>query len=100
MKALVIFSAAILALFGFIASATSPNPSDHFAGKIIIAIAGGFVLLAFWAPPKVTAWIYFGSIALVIVAYRLPMSFWRSVGLAKEQSPKQQDSTSPADDRK
>ena len=100
MKALVIFSAALLAFFGFIASATSPNPSDHFAGKIIIAIAAGFVLLALLAPPKVTAWIYFGSIALVIVAYRLPMSFWRAVGLAKEQPSQQHDPASSADDRK
>jgi hypothetical protein len=98
MKALVIFSAALLALFGLIAGATSPNPSDHLAGKIIIAIAAGFVLLAFWAPPKVTTWIYFGSIALVIVAYRLPMSFWRAVGLAKEQPVERQNSAPSADD--
>jgi len=100
MKTLVIVSAALLALFGFIASATSPNPSDHLAGKIIIAIAAGFVLLAFWAPPKVTTWIYFGSIALVIVAYRLPMSFWRAVGLAKERPSQHQASAPSADDPK
>ena len=36
MKTLVIVSAALLALFGFIASAKSPNPYDHLAVKIII----------------------------------------------------------------
>lgn len=92
MKRVVIISAVLLALFGFLASATSPNPSDHLAGKILIAIAVGFVLLALFAPPKVTASIYFGAIALVIVAYSLPMSFWRSVGLAKEQPSQRQDS--------
>ena len=99
MKSVVIVSAVLLAIMGFLASAASPNPSDHLAGKIIIAIAVGFVVLALYAPPKVTAAIYFGSIALVIVAYSLPMSFWRSVGLAKEQPTKQQGSEPSADDR-
>ena len=75
MKSVVIISAVLLALVGFFASATSPNPSDHLAGKILIASAAGFVLLALYAPPKVASAIYFGSIALVIVAYSLPMSF-------------------------
>lgn len=99
MQRLVIVSAVLLALFGFLASATSPNPSDHLAGKVLIAIAAGFVLLAMYAPPKLTASVYFGAIALVIVAYSLPMSFWRSVGLAKEQPSNQQDSGPSTDDR-
>jgi hypothetical protein len=94
----VIISAVLLAIVGFLASATSPNPSDHLAGKIFIAIAAGFVVLALYAPPKVTASVYFGSIALVIVAYSLPMSFWRAVGLAKEQSSQQRD-PQPSSDR-
>jgi hypothetical protein len=69
MRSVVIVSAVLLAIMGFLASAASPNPSDHLAGKIIIAIAVGFVVLALYAPPKVTAGIYFGAIALVIVAY-------------------------------
>lgn len=81
MKRVVIVSAILLAIFGYLASATSPNPSDHFAGKVLIAIAVGFVLLAIYAPPRVTTAIYFGSIALTIVAYMIPMSFWRAVGL-------------------
>jgi hypothetical protein len=96
LKAVVIVSAVLLALFGFLASATSPNPADHLAGKILIAIAVGFVLLALYARPKVTASIYFGAIALVIVAYSLPMSFWRAVGLAKEQPQTQHGSGAPA----
>jgi hypothetical protein len=99
MKSVVIVSAVLLALFGFLASATSPNPTDHLAGKILIAIAAGFVVLALYAPPKVTALIYFGSIALVILAYSLPMSFWRAVGLAKEHSSEQQGSGRSADER-
>jgi len=99
MKSVVIVSAVLLAIMGFLASAASPNPSDHLAGKIIIAIAVGFVVLALYAPPKVTAAIYFGSIALVIVAYSVPMSFGRSVGLAKEQPTKPQGSEPSADDR-
>src|SRR3954463_14157716 len=86
MKSVVIVSAVLLALFGFLAAATSPNPSDHLAGKVLIAIAVGFIALALFTPPKVTASIYFGAIALVIIAYSLPMSFWRSFGLAKEQT--------------
>jgi hypothetical protein len=92
LKSVVIVSAILLALVGYLASATSPNPSDHLAGKVLIAIAAGFVALALYAPPKVTASVYFGSIALVIVAYSLPMSFWRAVGLAKERSSQNQDS--------
>ena len=99
MKSVVIVSAVLLALFGFLASATSPNPSDHFAGKVLIAIAAGFVVLALYAPPRVTASIYFGAIAFVIVAYSLPMSFWRAMGLAKEQPPQQQGPGPSADDR-
>jgi hypothetical membrane protein len=98
-KSVVIVSAILLALVGFFASATSPNPSDHLAGKILIAIAVGFVLLALYAPPRVTASVYFGAIALVIVAYSLPMSFWRFVGLAKDQSSEQQGSEPSAEDR-
>src|SRR3954463_1627362 len=86
MKSVVIVSAVLLALFGFLAAATSPNPSDHLAGKVLIAIAAGFIVLALFCPPKVTVSIYFGAIVLVIVAYSLPMSFWRSAGLAKEQT--------------
>jgi hypothetical protein len=85
-KHVVIVSAALLAALGFLASATSPNPADHLAGKIIIAIAAGFVALALFAPPRITAWIYFGAIALVVVAYSLPMSFWQAVGLAEPNS--------------
>jgi len=99
LKSIVIVSAALLALVGFLASATSPSASDHLAGKILIAIAVGFVLLALYAPPKVTAAAYFGSIALVIVAYSLPMSFWRSVGLAKEQPHQQPGAEPPGGDR-
>jgi len=99
LKSIVIISAVLLALFGFLAAATSPNPTDHFAGKILIAIAAGFVMLALFAPPRLTASIYFAAVALVIVAYSLPMSFWRSVGLAEEQPPKQQDSAPPNDDK-
>jgi hypothetical protein len=96
LKSIVIVSAALLALVGFFASAASPSPSDHLAGKILIAIAIGFVLLALYAPPKVAAAAYFGFIALVIIAYSLPMSFWRAAGLAKEQ-PHQQPSSEPLD---
>lgn len=92
-------SAGLLALVGFLAAASSPNPNDHLAGKILIAIAVGFALLAWFAPPKVTAWIYFGSIAMVVVAYSLPMSFWRAVGLTKEQPQQRESSTPPTDDR-
>ena len=99
MRALVFFSAALLAMFGFVAGATSPNPSDHFAGKVIVAIAIVFALLAWFAPPKITAWVFFGSIALVVVAYKLPMSFWRAVGLARE-TPSRTDAQSPGDNRK
>ena len=99
MKSVVIISAVLLAIVGFFASATSPNPSDHLAGKVLIAIAAGFVVLAFYAPPKVTASVYFGAIALVVVAYSLPMSFWRSVGLAKDQQSPSQDSRSSTGDR-
>jgi hypothetical membrane protein len=99
LKSVVIVSAVLLALVGFFASATSPNPSDHLAGKVLIALAVGLVLLALYASPKVTASVYFGAIALVIVAYSLPMSFWRSVGLAEEQSPEQQRSDPPTDER-
>jgi len=97
MTKIVMISAALLALFGFFASASSPNPSDHLAGKILIAIAVSFALLAWFAPPKVTAWIFFGSIAIVVVAYSLPMSVWRAVGLAKEQSQQREDPKPPAD---
>ena len=97
MKSIVIVSAVLLALVGFFASATSPNPSDHLAGKVLITIAVGFVLLALYAPPKVTAGAYFGSIALVIVAYTLPMSFWRAVGLAKEHPAEPQRDGSSVD---
>ena len=82
MQRLIIVGAIFLALIGFLGAATSPSRSDHFAGAILIAVAVGFVLLALYAPPKVTAVLFFGSIALVIVAYRLPRSFWVSVGLA------------------
>jgi hydrogenase-4 membrane subunit HyfE len=100
LKSVVIVSAVLLALIGFFASATSPNPSDHLAGKVLIAIAAGFVVLALCAPPKITASVYFGAIALVVVAYSLPMSFWRAVGLAKEQPSRSQDSRSSTGDRK
>ena len=99
MKTVVIISAVLLALVGFLASATSPNPSDHLAGKVMIAIAVGFALLAWLAPPKVTAWVFFGSIALVVVAYSLPMSFWRAVGLADKAPQHDGTANSPASDR-
>jgi hypothetical protein len=95
-KAIVIVSAVLLALLGLL---PSPNPSDQLAGKILIAIAAGFVLLALYAPTKVTASIYFGALALVVIAYSLPMSFWRMMGLAKEQPTEQHRPESPADDR-
>jgi hypothetical protein len=96
LKWLVIVSAVLLALVGLLPSASA---SDRLAGKIMIAIAVGFVLLALFAPRKVTAWIYFGSIAFVIAAYSLPMSFWRAVGLAKEQPSSHQPSRPPTNDR-
>ena len=99
MKSVVMISAVLLALVGFFASATSPNPSDHLAGKVLIAVAVGFALLAWFAPPKVTAWIFYGSIALVVVAYSLPMSFWRAVGLADKQSQHDGTPDPPASDR-
>jgi Ca2+/Na+ antiporter len=98
MKWVVIISAILLALVGYLASATSPNPSDHLAGNILIAIAVGFVLLALFAPPRVTAWVYFGAIALVVVANVLSKSYWKTRS-AKEQTTKQQGSEPPADDR-
>ncbi len=85
-----IVSAVLLAIFAWFASATSPNPSDHLAGKILIGIAVAFVALAVFAPPRITAWIYFASIALVVIAYSLPISFWRTVGLEKEHQTTQQ----------
>jgi uncharacterized membrane protein YedE/YeeE len=99
LKSIVIISAVLLALLGFFASATSPNPSDHLVGMILFAIAAGFVVLALYAPPQVTASVYFGAIALVVVAYSLPMSFWRAVGLAKEQPSRSADSRSSTGDR-
>ena len=99
LKTIVIVSAMLLAMLGFIAGATSPNPSDHLAGKVIVAIAAAFALLAWFAPPRVTAWVYFGSIALVVVAYSLPMSFWNAVGLAKETNAHGTDQAM-GDDRK
>lgn len=99
MKGVVIVSAVLLAIVGYLASAASPNPSDHLAGKVLIGIALGFVLLALFAPPRLTAWAYFGAIALVIIAYSLPMSFWRSVGLAKGPSSEVQGSGPSAEDR-
>ena len=99
MRSVVIVSAALLALVGFLASAASPNPSDHLAGKVLIAIAVGFALLAWFGPPKVTAWVFCGSIALVVVAYSLPMSFWRAVGLADKQSEHDVTPVPPTSDR-
>ena len=99
MKALVIGSAALLALLGWFVSASSSNPSDVLAGRIFIAIAVAFVLLAMFAPVRLTAIIYFGSIALVIIAYSLPMSFWRMVGLGKSPTIDQQSSSLRPDDK-
>ena len=100
MKSVVIVSAILLELIGFLASATSPNPSDHLAGKVLIAIAAAFVALAFYAPPKVTASVYFSAIAVVVVAYSLPISFWRAVGLAKEHPSQHRDAgPSTGDDK-
>ena len=82
MKWIVIVSAVLLAVVALFAAATSPNPSDHRAATILIAVAAAFVVLALIAPPRITAIIYFASIALVVIAYKLPMSFWQSVGLA------------------
>ena len=81
MKRVVIISSILLAIFGYLASATSPNPSDRVAGKVLIAVAVGFILLAVYAPPRITTVFYFGAIALTIVAYSVPMSFWTAVGL-------------------
>ena len=99
MKSIVMISAVLLALVGFFASATSPNPSDHLAGKLLIAVAVGFALLAWLAPPRVTGWIFYGSVALVVVSYSLPMSFWRAVGLADKQSQHDRTPNPPASDR-
>jgi hypothetical protein len=99
LKALVIVSAVLMGIVAWFASATSPNPSDHFAGKILMGIAAGFVALAVFAPPKITAWVYFGSIALVAIAYTLPMSFWRMVGVAKEHPTAQQRGESAKHER-
>ena len=64
---------------------------------ILIAIAAAFVVLALFAPPKITGIIYFASVALVVVAYSLPMSFWRAVGMAdttaEQERPNPPDST-------
>jgi len=81
-KRLVLASAFLLAIFGWLASATSPNPADHLGGKILIGIAAAFVLLALYAPSRTTALVFWGSIAMVVIAYNLPMSFWRMFGLA------------------
>jgi hypothetical protein len=52
---LVIISAILLAGFALFAAAVSPNPSDHRAAKILIAIAAAFVVLALSAPARITA---------------------------------------------
>ena len=86
MKTTVIVSAVLLALFGLLAAATSPNPSDHLAGNVLVLIAAAFVVLAVYASPKVTTSVYLGAIALVIIAYSLPLSFLRIVGLSDDLS--------------
>jgi hypothetical protein len=88
----------LLAIMGFLASAASPNPSDHLAGKIIIAIAVGFVVLALYAPPKVTAAIYFGSIALVTspTVFRCPSGgrwAWRRSSRLSRKAPSRRQTT-------
>jgi len=98
-KWVVIVSAALVALVAWFAAATSPNPTDHLAGKIIVAIAAGFVAMAIWAPPKVTAWVYFVTVALLVLVYTLPLSFWRAVGLAKEQPSQQGPGPSARDNQ-
>ena len=72
-----------MGVIGYLAGASSPNSTDHKVGFVIVGYAIVMIALALFAPEKVSRAVFFGSIALVALAYALPMSFWNLIGLNK-----------------
>ena len=72
---------AFVAVLGYLAGATSPNPEDHRASIFIIGYAVILMAVGCFAPDRVAKGFLFGSIAIAMIVYALPKPFWKFIGL-------------------
>ncbi|MCA0902236.1 hypothetical protein [Qipengyuania aquimaris] len=84
-KILVGVSLAIGAV-GALAGLTSYNSSDHFAGVAIVGFALLIIALALSNYVEYARWLITAVLVTGLIAYAIPMSAWRAVGLADSES--------------
>jgi hypothetical protein len=66
-------------------TASLPNASQKLPGIIMAAFGVAILVLTILGKDTIVRWMLIGATILVVVAYSLPMSFWRFVGLADKR---------------
>jgi hypothetical protein len=59
-----------------------PNVSQKVPGLMLAAYGAAIVMLTLLGKDAMVKWMLIAAAVLLVVAYSLPMSFWRFVGLA------------------
>jgi hypothetical protein len=81
MRAIGIVSACVCIFVGWW-TASLPNVSQRIPGILLVGYGVVILVLTMLGKDTVVKWTLLGSAALVLVAYALPKSFWRLVGLS------------------
>ena len=63
-------------------TASLPNVSQTIPGLMLTAYGAAIIVLTILGKDSVVKWMLIAAALLLVVAYSLPMSFWRFVGLA------------------
>jgi len=66
-------------------TASLPNASQKLPGIIMAAFGVAILVLTFLGKDAIVRWMLIGSTVVLVIAYALPMSFWRFVGLADKR---------------
>jgi hypothetical protein len=65
-------------------TASLPNTSQRLPGVILAGYGATILILTILGKATVVKWMLLGAAILAFVAYALPMSFWRFLGLANK----------------
>jgi hypothetical protein len=84
MRAIAIGVACVCILLGCW-TASLPNVSQKIPGLMLTAYGAAIIVLTFLGKDPVVKWMLIAAAVLLVVAYSLPMSFWRFVGLADKR---------------
>ena len=63
-------------------TASLPNVSQKIPGIILAGYGAAILILTILGKDAVVKWMLIGAAILLLVAYALPMSFWKLLGLA------------------